>query len=366
MRKWMTLMILLCLMLCVCAGAMAAGVTLHTFTPFADVDFAAQGYMDMITRWEEKTGNIVEDYSGAMDESWMAQLQMMLAGGEADVVVLPVGSGLTVNDLVTAPELCAAAPQIGAKKFSAMKESDASMLLAPVRLYFEALYVNTDVLARYGIAVPETFEQLLAACMILGSNGVLPIANALCEWNEIVMDCAALAGAPADQYGAQASLDGAKDVLTTLVQVGAFGSDPWNMSDMDAESRFLSGEAAMRIDADILAQLIAPERMEHVVVINLPAKDGQARAGIVGTPAFGVAVSRSCWQDPARKEAAISFVEALLAEQSIVTPAAGALGSSIAKLTREAQDMTGILYDMIPDTFDGWAEGVVAYLMSMQ
>lgn len=365
MRKWMMMMVSLCLMLCVCAGAMAAGVTLRTFTPFADVDFAAQGYMDMITAWEEETGNIVEDYSGVMDEAWMQMLGSMLQSGEADVVVLPVNSGLTVNELVSAPELAAAAPQSGAKKFAAMKESDGSMLLAPVRLYWEALYVNTDVLARYGLAVPQTFEQLLAACMILGQNGVLPIANALCEWSEIVLDCAALSGAPADQYGQQPSLDGAKDVLLTLAQVGAFGSDPWNMSDMDAESKFLSGEAAMRIDADILSHLIAPERADSVQVVSLPAKDGQARGEVVGTPAFGVAVSRACWQDPARKEAAISFVQKLLSERSIVTPAAGTLGESIALLTQNAQDVTGILYDMNPDTFDSWAEGVIAQLMSL-
>ena len=366
MRKWtMMMMVSLCLMLCVCAGAMAAGVTLRTFTPFADVDFAAQGYMDMITSWEEETGNVAEDYSGVMDEAWMQTLRGMLHTGEADVVVLPVNSGMTVNELVSAPELAAAAPQSGAKKFGAMKESDGSMLLAPVRLYWEALYVNTDVMARYGLAVPQTFEQLLAACMILNQNGVTPIANALCEWSEIVLDCAALCGAPAEQYGQQASLEGAKDVLMTLAQVGAFGSDPWNMSDMDAESKFLSGEAAMRIDADILSHLIAPERADNVQVVNLPAKDGQARGAVVGTPAFGVAISRACWQDPARKEAAISFVEKLLKEKSIMTPAAGALGESIAQLTANAQDLTGILYDMNPDTFDGWSESVIAALMSL-
>ena len=365
MRKWTVLLLSLLAMLGLCAAAAASGVTLRTFTPFADVDFAAQGYMDMITLWEEETGNIVEDYSGVMDEAWMATLRQMLERGEADVVVLPVGSGLTVNELVSAPELAAAAPGIGVKKFSAMKESDGSILLTPVRLYWEALYVNTDMLARYGLAVPQTFEQLLAACMILNQNGVLPIANALCEWSEIVLDCAALCGAPAAQYGQQASLDGARDVLMTLTQVGAFGSDPWNMSDMDAESRFLAGEAAMRIDADILVQMIAPERADSVVVVGLPAKDDLARGEVVGTPAFGVAISRACWQDDARKEAAISFVGKLLGERSLVTPAAGTLGGSIALLTQNAQDMTGLLFDMNPDTFDGWTEGVIAQLMGL-
>jgi len=365
MYKRMAAAVLFFLLAAMCAGATAAGVTLRTFTPFADVDFAAQGYMDMITRWEEETGNMVEDYSGVTDEAWMETLRAMLAGGEADVVVLPVGSGLTVNELVSAPELYAAAPGIGVKKMQAMKEADGSILLSPVRLYWEALYVNTDVLARYGLAVPDTFEQLLVACMKLGQEGELPIANALCEWNEIVLDCAALCGAPQDQYGRQAALDGAKDVLTTLAQVGAFGSDPWNMSDMDAESRFLSGDAAMRFDADMLAQMIDPARYESVQVVNLPAKDGQARSVVVGTPAFGVAISRSAWQDAARREAAISFVAALLDEQGIVSPADGALGASIAALSAGAQDATGLLYDRIGEDFDSWAESVIAHLMSL-
>ena len=364
MRKWIAAMVSLGMLLCAVSGAQAAGVTLRVFTPFADVDFAAQGYMDMITAWEEETGNAVEDYSGAMDEAWMDSLEDMLESGGADVVVLPVGSGLSVRELVTAGEL-AALSDCGAKKFDAMKEADGSLLLSPVRLYWEALYVNTDVLARYGLTAPETFEQMLAVCAVLSQNGVLPIANALCEWNEIVLDCAALAGAPAEQYGQQASLDGAKDVLTTLVQVGAFGSDPWNLTDADAESRFLSGEAAMRFDADVLAQLVDESRLDNVIVINLPAKDGQARGEVVGTPAFGVAITRACWQDDARCEAAVSFVIKLLSESSVVTPVGGKLGESIAALTADAQDCTGILYDLNPDGFDSWAEGVVADLMSM-
>ena len=119
----------------------------------------------------------------------------------------------------------------------------------------------------------------------------------------------------------------------------------------------------MRIDADILSQLIAPERADSVQVVNLPAKDGAARGQVVGTPAFGVAISRACWQDAQRKEAAISFVKRLLEDRHMITPAEGTLGESIAQLTAGAQDMTGILYDMNPDTFDGWAESVIAALM---
>lgn len=365
MRRLIAMLISLCVLLCAASPALAAGVTIRTFTPFADMDFAAQHYMDMITMWESETGNMVEDYSGAQDEDWLFQMQDMIRRGEADVVVLPLHSGLTVNELVTVGELMGAAPEAGAKRFEAMKEADGSVLLAPVRLNWEALYVNTDVLARYGLSAPETYEELLSACVVLGMNGVLPMANALCEWSEIVLDCAALSGAEETVYGTEASLVGAQDVLLTLTQVGAFGSDPWNLTDMDAEEAFLSGKAAMRIDADGLAQMIAPERADSVVVVPLPPKDGQARAMLAGTPMFGVAITRACWQDDARSAAAVSFIAELLRQEGLVSPVGGTLGSSIAALTKNAQDMTGVLYDMNPDGFDSWAEGVVAQLMAL-
>ena len=364
MRKLIAIAALLCLTALGAGGALAAGTTLRAFTPFADMDFAAQGYHDLITAWESETGNVLEDYSGAMDEMWMAEMTEMVASGAADVVVLPLGSGLTAQHLVTADELIAAAPEIGAKSFPSMMEED-GVLLAPVRLNWEALYVNTDVLARYGLSAPKTFEELLATCAVLSQSGVTPIANALCEWSEIVLDCAALSGTPQKYYGHQESLDGALDVLTVLMQVGAFGADPWNASDVDMEEKFLSGEAAMRIDADGLAQMIDPARENSVVVVALPPKDGTPRLMVVGTPAFGVAITRACWQDDARCEAAVSFVAKLLAAQELTAPAGGTLGASIAAMTESAQDCTGLLYDYAPDTFDAWSESVVAQLMSL-
>ena len=94
MKRILTLLIL-CAMVCALSCAYAAGATVRTFTPFADMDFAAQAYNDLIGAWEQETGNFVEDYSGAMDETWLAQLSEMALLGNADVVVLPVGSGLT-------------------------------------------------------------------------------------------------------------------------------------------------------------------------------------------------------------------------------------------------------------------------------
>ena len=369
MRKWiLTVMAALC-MTAVCAAALASGTTLRTFTPFADSDFAAQAFMDAVTAWESETGNLVEDYSGTQEEMWLDQLMTMLESGEADVIIVPVGVRLESRQVITAKELADALPEGVGRVFPSMREADGSTLLVPVRLNWEALYINEDVLGSHGLAVPATYEELLTTCAVLAQKGVVPISNSLCEWAEIVMDCAALAGAEQAQYGMRSSLEGVQEVLTALTLVGAFGPDAWNVTDAQAEQRFLSGEAAMRIDGDWLAEAVPQERQDSVLVMNLPARDGQARTAVVGTPCFGVTLSRACWEDDARCEAALSLVSSLLEGETamrLATPAGGKLGQSIVALTAGAEDCTGVLYDLIPDAYDAWAEQVIAGLMSLQ
>ena len=343
MRKRISgLMAFICLLVAA-ASALAAGTTVTTFTPFADMDFAAQGYMDLITAWEDETGNMVEDYSGLEDDLFMEQMQEMVTAGRADLVVVPLGSGLTKDQLVSVDELLAAAPDCGAKRMDAMAERDGSVLLAPVRFNWEALYVNADVLEANGVAVPTNYDELIIACASLAQKGILPLANAMCEWPEIVLDCTAMIGAPADQYGQQTSLDGAKAVTTALTQVGAFGLDPWNLTDEQAKQAFMEGAAAMRFDGSDLAELVPEARQEHVVAVALAGMDGQARTALVGTPSYGLALTRACWQDSARREAALSLAQKLLGgDEKIILTGAPVRGEILAASREKARAKFGL------------------------
>lgn len=361
MKKIFSLL-LLCAMVCACSFAQAAGVTIRTFTPFADMDFAAQSYMDFITAWEEETGNFVQDYSGAADEAWLAQLRTMAASGEADIVIVPVGSGLTADELLTAQELDEAAPQLGVKVFPSMAEEDGAVLLTPVRMNWEALYVNTAILDQYGLSIPSSLEELTTVCAALAANGVMPIANAPYDWAEIVLDCLALAGAPNAAYGSQGSFDGARDAIVMLALVGAFGSDAQSVTDDEAMDSFLAGNVAMRFDSDFLAYDISSALADVVTVVSPPAREGALTGLAVGTPGFGLAITRSCWADDARREAALSLCEKILASEALVSPAGGMLGAGIMQLVHEANDCTGLLYDANPDGFDAWSAEVVSSL----
>lgn len=55
-KKGMVWFAALLVMMGLAAAPQRAGVTLRTFTPFADMDLAAQSYMDLITAWETESG----------------------------------------------------------------------------------------------------------------------------------------------------------------------------------------------------------------------------------------------------------------------------------------------------------------------
>ena len=61
----------------------------------------------------------------------MEQMQEMVTAGRADLVVVPLGSGLTKDQLVSVDELLAAAPVCGAKRMDAMAERDGRPASSP-------------------------------------------------------------------------------------------------------------------------------------------------------------------------------------------------------------------------------------------
>ena len=347
-----------------CLSVMAEDAAVRTWTPFADMDPSAQGWETLLQAWQQQTGIAAEDYSGVQDESWLAALAAALPA-EADVVVLSPGMGPGKDALLTAEELYAAGVT-DARSLPCMEEADGTALLVPVRLGYETLFVNTDVLALYGLTPPATWEDLIVDCAILSQAGVTPVANALTEWAEIVLDCCAAIGAPGEAFGGEASRAAARDVLSDLVAVGAFGSDPWNAEDAAMAEAFLTGQAAMRFDAWDLSLSVPEDRQDAAAAVMLPSRDGAPMTSLPGTVSCGLAVTRAAARDPERFEAARSLASRMLSQEglSLLSGTGGALAESGAALLRSLEGVSGTLYDADPDSFDDWADATVAALMS--
>ena len=61
------------------------------------------------------------------------------------------------------------------KGFMALSSVDGKQYFVPTSYYWWAMYYNKKVFDQYKIAEPKTFDDLLAACKTLKSNGITPI-----------------------------------------------------------------------------------------------------------------------------------------------------------------------------------------------
>ena len=344
--------------------AFAEGSALRTYTPFADMDPAAQGWEELLQAWEGETGNKAEDYSGVQDETWIQQVKDAATSDAADLLILSPGM-MDAGSVVPVDELRALGAE-DARNLPCMREEDGTVLLAPVRLGYETLFVNTDVLESAGLPAPQTWEDILISCAVLSQMGVTPIANSLTEWAEIVLDCCAVIAVPLEEFGNEASLSGAREVLSDLVAVGAFGADPWNAEDTTAAEDFLSGRAAMRFDSRDLLFSIPEERRDSAVAIILPGRDGVPRTQLPGTVSCGLAVTKSCAADAGRLSAVISLVSRILSREGLIRLSGtdGTLAESDASILLSVDGVCGTLYDRNPEGFDDWADAAVASLMT--
>lgn len=62
------------------------------------------------------------------------------------------------------------------KGFMALSSVDGKQYFVPTSYYWWALYYNKEVLAKYGLEPPTTWDELLNACSVLKENGITPIS----------------------------------------------------------------------------------------------------------------------------------------------------------------------------------------------
>ena len=80
---------------------------------------------------------------------------------------------------------------------------------------------------------------------------------------------------------------------------------------MDAEAAFIAHQAAMRVDGEWLCESIPEDQWNNTVVLPFPGGDANAR--VAGTNA-GFFITRAAFDDPARREAAVSLLKNLTSE----------------------------------------------------
>ncbi len=165
----------------------------------------------------------------------------------------------------------------------------------PMFSWYMTLFANKDLFEQAGATIPTTYDELLDACTKLAAlDGVTPLAaGAKDGWNAaFIYQALALREVGAENINAM--LNGevpfedpgyteAANKVIELYNAGAFGKNPLESGNDDANAAFISGNAAMRIMGSWFANQVytdatATINPDNVVALKIPMITGKGNA----------------------------------------------------------------------------------------
>jgi raffinose/stachyose/melibiose transport system substrate-binding protein len=175
-------------------------------------------------------------------------------------------------------------------------EYNGSIYSLPMFSWYMTLYCNKALFEQAGAELPETYDQLVTAVDKLSKlDGVTPMASGAKDgWNAaFIYQALALRSVGAENINKMLSGkapfegDGYKDAadkVAELYKMGAFGANPLEQSNDDANAAFGSGKAAMRLMGSWYANSIYSDKTvtikpEDVVAMKIPMISGKGNAG---------------------------------------------------------------------------------------
>lgn len=319
----------------------SSSVELNVVTSYGGDDGHRKDYENAVKGYEEATGNKVLDASATSNEEWKAKvLTDFETGTEPDVLFFftnadaePIVKAGKVVDIAT---IRAEYPDYGSNMRDSMLAvaSDGKNYAVPSSGFWENMFVNTKVLADCGVAVPGpdyTWDQFLTDCQAIKDKGYTPIACSLFEvphyWFEFcVMNNGTLANqldlpASADDAAGQkwvAALNDIKD----LYEKGFFPANTLTATDAETVQLFGDGEAAFLIDGSWKVTHFVdnyPEHLEEFAISYVPAKGERKASEAIGGISMGYFITKKAWDDPAKREAAVQFVEHMTSDEVMST-----------------------------------------------
>lgn len=352
MKRRISLMMAGAMTLAALAGGMTAsaeGVDLNVTTTFAGEDGNSQNFKDAVAAWEEATGNTVNDASATSDETFKARVEMDFQTG-ADPDVLFFFSGADANSFIEAGKVVSidTIRETYPEYASNMNDDlitpsvvDGVKYAVPVNGFWEAMFVNTEILEAADVEVPGadyTWDQFLADCQKIKDAGYDPIAAALGNiphywWEYSIFNNGNVTDhltIPATVEEADAWVNGMEDIKA-LYEAGYFPENTLSATDDETFAAFMDGKAAFLIDGSwkvggITAacqsdpedpSTMDTEKLDKYTVTYVPGKGDRKATDLIGGLSMGYYISSAAWEDEAKREAAVSFVEHMTSDEMV-------------------------------------------------
>ena len=334
------------------SGAMvvnAEGVELNVTTTYAGEDGNAQNFKDAVAAWEEATGNTVNDASATSDETFKARVEMDFQTG-ADPDVLFFFNGADANSFIEAGKVVSidtireAYPDYASNMNDDLITAsivDGVKYAVPVNGFWEAMFVNTEVLEAAGVEVPGadyTWDAFLEDCQKIKDAGYTPIAAALGNiphywWEFAIFNNGNVTdhlNVPASIEEADAWVAGMEDIKA-LYEAGYFPENTLSATDDETFAMFTEGKAAFLIDGSWKvggiagacqadpddASTLDTEKLDKFTVTYVPGKGDRKATDLIGGLSMGYYISAAAWEDEAKREAAVDFVSYMTSDEMV-------------------------------------------------
>lgn len=332
-------------------------VTLKVTTTYAGEDTNAKNYKDAVKAWEKQTGNKVEDSSATSDETFKSRiLTDFQTGSEPDVLFF--FNGVDANEfikegkVVSIDEIRKEYPEyadnmkddlIGASPVDDVKYA------VPVNGYWEGMFVNKKVCKEAGVDVPTaetTYEEFLDICKKIKDAGYTPIAASLQEiphywfeygiYNFTTPATHNAVPAKADDAQGKAWTDGLNDIKD-LYEKGFFPENTLTATDAETFQLFTADKAAFLIDGSWkiggIKEAVDEKDLENFTVTYVPGKNERKTTDIIGGISMGYYITKKAWEDEAKRDAAVKFVEYMTSDEMVGKFA----GTSVTALKNEVK-----------------------------
>lgn len=316
-------------------------VELNVVTSYGGDDGNRKNYENAVKAYEEATGNTILDASATSNEEWKAKvLTDFETGTEPDVLFFFTNADaepfIQAGKVVDLAAIRAEYPDYASNMRDSMMAvaSDGKTYAVPSSGFWENMFVNVKVLKDCGVAIPGpdyTWDQFLTDCQTIKDKGYTPIACSLFEvphyWFEFcVMNNGTLSNqldVPADASDAAgqkwcAALNDMKD----LYERGYFPANTLTATDAETVQLFGDGEAAFLIDGSWKVNYFNenyPDGLSDYAISYVPAKGERQASEAIGGISMGYFITKKAWDDPAKREAAVKFVEHMTSDEVMST-----------------------------------------------
>lgn len=326
-------------------------LSLSVTTTFAGEDGNAQNYKDAVAAFEKEKGIKINDSSATSDETFKARIETdFQAGSEPDVLFFFNGadanSFIEEGKVVSIDTIREEYPDYASNMdddFITPSLVDGEKYAVPVNGYWEAMFCNTEVLEAAGVEVPGadyTWDAFLEDCEKIKDAGYTPIAAALGEiphywWEYGIFNHTSTEDhqdipASVDEGNGAGWVKGMEDVKA-LYEKGYFPENTLSAKDDETFSLFTGSKAAFLIDGSWKvggiaaacqsdpedASTLDQEKLDKFTVTYVPTAGERKATDLIGGLSMGYYISAKAWEDEAKRDAAVQFVQYMTTDDMV-------------------------------------------------